>query len=211
MFSGPGNKTRLLRRPPNVWISCDIQMACVNWKFTGATFDSLQSTRRAVSRSWKHGYSCLNFVTVVYRNWDISYLLPVNGHHLQFPTYPDNRQKDFRVAQHRKHGYFVPNTWDIWLEFCSHHDSLQGNIDKPCSFYYRRGLSWLSCDCILHYVVCPLCCCRSVRQLIQLLFIFIAIDCSIFWYLPSSFLARSFEAESIFEIILHRRRVLTQR
>jgi len=41
--------------------------------------------------------------------------------------------------------------------------------------------------------------------------IFIDINCSIFWYLPSSLLARNSEAESVFEIMLHRRRVLTQR
>jgi len=43
--------------------------------------------------------------------------------------------------------------------------------------------------------------------LIKLVLIFIDNDCSICWYLPSSLLARSFEAESVFETILHRRGV----
>jgi len=40
MFLRLGNKTILQRRLPNVSISCDLQMACVNCKFIGAIFES---------------------------------------------------------------------------------------------------------------------------------------------------------------------------
>ena len=42
MFSGSGYTTRLLRRPPDVWISCEVKMSSVNRKLLSANFDSLQ-------------------------------------------------------------------------------------------------------------------------------------------------------------------------
>ena len=42
MFSGLGYTTRLLRRLPDVWISCELTMSFVNRKLLSAIFDSLQ-------------------------------------------------------------------------------------------------------------------------------------------------------------------------
>ena len=42
MFSGSGYTTRAPRRLPDVWISCKLKMATVNWKSFCAIFDSLQ-------------------------------------------------------------------------------------------------------------------------------------------------------------------------
>ena len=41
MFSGSGNKTRLLRKQLDVW-SCELEISSVNRKLLGAIFDSLQ-------------------------------------------------------------------------------------------------------------------------------------------------------------------------
>ena len=40
MFSGSGYTTKQLRRLPDVWISCKLNMASVNWQFICAIFDS---------------------------------------------------------------------------------------------------------------------------------------------------------------------------
>ena len=40
MFSGSSYTTRLLRKPPEVWISFKLKMSSVNRKFLSAIFDS---------------------------------------------------------------------------------------------------------------------------------------------------------------------------
>ena len=42
MFSGSGYTTRLLQRPPDVWISCELKMSFVNRKLISAIFNSKQ-------------------------------------------------------------------------------------------------------------------------------------------------------------------------
>ena len=42
MFSGSGYTTRLLRRLPDVWISCELTMSFINRKLLNAILDSIQ-------------------------------------------------------------------------------------------------------------------------------------------------------------------------
>ena len=65
MFSGSGNKTRLLRRPLDVWIREESRMADINFRLTDVfvkctqvhTTNSFRSSLVVVARPWKRGYN----------------------------------------------------------------------------------------------------------------------------------------------------------
>ena len=97
MFLGSSNTTRQLRRPPDVWISCEVKMSSVNRKLLRAIFDSKNSTRWAVSpvalsccltpKTWIQPLEirCNRVYKLRYALCH-AHVLPVTGHHLRFLT-----------------------------------------------------------------------------------------------------------------------------
>ena len=118
MFSGSGYTTRLLRKLPDVRTHEELKMAAIYRKLICAIFDSSQihttnclCTSPVLLPDPKNmgiavGMSLLSCIEA--EICIISYLLPVDGCHLRFPTYPDVGQYShlsLRVARPRKLGY----------------------------------------------------------------------------------------------------------
>ena len=131
MFSGSDYTTRLLRRPRDVWINCELTMSFVNRKLLSAIFDSLQlhtsngfrsslvwddcqqqsSLVQSCSLTPKTAFKKSLLSSIQAEICIISYPLPVTGHHLRFLTNPHVGQS-LRVARPRKHGY---SRWNFLL------------------------------------------------------------------------------------------------